>query len=82
METNASLPSRRFGKTDVKISALGWADTTWDLPRTSAMGSTGLQVSILDMGTVAGQEQVNNMVAKALDHGINFFDNAWDSTVA
>jgi aryl-alcohol dehydrogenase-like predicted oxidoreductase len=48
-----------------------------------AMGSTGLQVSILGMGgfhlgTVAGQNEVNNMVAKALDHGINFFDNAWE----
>ncbi len=47
------------------------------------MGSTGLQVSILGMGgfhlgTAAGQEEVNNMVAKALDHGINFFDNAWE----
>jgi aryl-alcohol dehydrogenase-like predicted oxidoreductase len=47
------------------------------------MGSTGLQVSILGMGgyhlgTVSTQEEVNNMVAKALDHGINFFDNAWE----
>ena len=48
-----------------------------------AMGSTGLQVSILGMGgyhlgTAKTQEEVNNMVAKALDHGINFFDNAWE----
>jgi predicted aldo/keto reductase-like oxidoreductase len=48
-----------------------------------AMGSTGLQVSILGMGgyhlgSASSQEEVNNMVAKALDHGINFFDNAWD----
>lgn len=48
-----------------------------------AMGSTGLQVSILGMGgyhlgTAAGQNEVNEMVAKALDHGINFFDNAWE----
>ena len=48
-----------------------------------AMGSTGLQVSILGMGgyhlgTVSTQDEVNNMVAKALDHGINFFDNAWE----
>ena len=48
-----------------------------------AMGKTGLQVSILGMGgyhlgTAAGQPEVNNMVAKALDHGINFFDNAWE----
>jgi hypothetical protein len=48
-----------------------------------AMGKTGLQVSILGMGgfhlgTVAGQLEVNNMIAKAMDHGINFFDNAWE----
>ena len=47
------------------------------------MGKTGLQVSILGvggyhLGTVDGQLEVNNMVAKALDHGINFFDNAWE----
>jgi aryl-alcohol dehydrogenase-like predicted oxidoreductase len=47
------------------------------------MGSTGLQVSIIGLGgyhigTVAGQQEVNDMVAKALDHGINFFDNAWE----
>jgi len=47
------------------------------------MGSTGLQVSILGMGgfhlgTASSQDEVNNMVAKALDHGINFFDNAWE----
>jgi predicted aldo/keto reductase-like oxidoreductase len=50
---------------------------------TRAMGSTGLQVSILGvggyhLGTVSTQDEVNNMVAKALDHGINFFDNAWE----
>ncbi len=47
------------------------------------LGRTGLQVSILGMGgfhlgTVAGQDEVNNMVAKAIDHGMNFFDNAWE----
>ena len=47
------------------------------------MGSTGLQVSIIGMGgyhlgTAESQEDVNNMVAKAMDHGINFFDNAWE----
>jgi uncharacterized protein len=47
------------------------------------MGRTGLDVSILGvggyhLGTVAGQPEVNNMIAKALDHGINFFDNAWE----
>jgi uncharacterized protein len=47
------------------------------------MGSTSLQVSILGvggyhLGTAASQDLVNDMVAKALDHGINFFDNAWE----
>jgi hypothetical protein len=47
------------------------------------MGRTGLEVSILGvggfhLGTVAGQAEVNEMVAMALDHGINFFDNAWE----
>lgn len=47
------------------------------------MGKTGLNVSILGvggfhLGAVAGQPEVNNMVAKAIDHGINFFDNAWE----
>src|ERR1700678_1762031 len=47
------------------------------------MGKTGLEVSILGvggyhLGTVAGQPEVHNMIAKAMDHGINFFDNAWE----
>jgi uncharacterized protein len=47
------------------------------------MGKTGLQVSIIGMGgyhlgSAAGQKEVNEMVAKAIDHGINFFDNAWE----
>ena len=48
------------------------------------LGSTGLECSILGMGgfhlgTVVDQGEVNNMVAKAVDHGINIFDNAWVS---
>jgi len=48
-----------------------------------AMGSTGVQVSILGLGgyhlgTASSQDEVNNIVAKAIDHGINFFDNAWE----
>jgi aryl-alcohol dehydrogenase-like predicted oxidoreductase len=47
------------------------------------MGKTGLEVSILGLGgyhlgTVSGQQEVNNMVAMALDHGVNFIDNAWE----
>lgn len=47
------------------------------------LGKTGLQCSILGMGgfhlgTVGDQAVINNMVAKALDHGVNIFDNAWE----
>ena len=47
------------------------------------LGRTGLQCSILGMGgfhlaTVADQTEINNMVAKATDHGVNIFDNAWE----
>jgi uncharacterized protein len=47
------------------------------------LGHTGLKCSILGiggfhLGTVADQAEVNNIVAKAIDHGINIFDNAWD----
>ncbi|MGC1869862.1 MAG: aldo/keto reductase [Acidobacteriaceae bacterium] len=60
----------------------GSATTSFQVLR-RPMGNTGLQVSILGMGgyhlgTVGIQKDVNNMVAKALDHGINFFDNAWE----
>ncbi len=60
----------------------GTSTGTFGIPK-RAMGSTGLQVSILGMGgfhlgTVAGQSEVNEMVAKAMDHGVNFFDNAWE----
>ena len=30
------------------------------------------------LGAVANQSEINNMVAKAVDHGINIFDNAWE----
>jgi hypothetical protein len=47
------------------------------------LGKTGLQCSILGMGgfhlaAVADQTEINNMVAKAMDHGFNIFDNAWE----
>src|SRR4051794_9028396 len=60
----------------------GGAVPDFQLPK-RPMGNTGLQVSIIGLGgyhlgSAAGQQEVNEMVAKALDHGINFFDNAWE----
>ena len=47
------------------------------------LGRTGVQVSALGLGGyhlgAANTNQVaNEIVAKALDHGIDFFDNAWE----
>ncbi len=47
------------------------------------MGKTGLQVSYLGLGgyhlgSAKDQTEANEMVAMALDAGINFFDNAWE----
>ncbi len=55
---------------------------SFQVPR-RPLGKTGLECSILGMGgfhlaTVADQAEINNMVAKAMDHGINIFDNAWE----
>jgi uncharacterized protein len=46
-------------------------------------GHTGEQVSILGvggyhLGSAKDQQTVNAMVGKAIDAGINFFDNAWE----
>jgi predicted aldo/keto reductase-like oxidoreductase len=46
-------------------------------------GKTGQQVSILGvggfhLGSAKDQQTVNTMVGKAVDAGVNFFDNAWE----
>src|SRR4051812_31068670 len=48
-----------------------------------ALGKTGVEVSALGLGGYhlgsANTDQVaNEIVASAVDHGINFFDNAWE----
>ena len=47
------------------------------------LGRTGVQVSALGLGgyhlgSVSTDQAVSEIVAKALDHGIDFFDNAWE----
>jgi uncharacterized protein len=47
------------------------------------LGKTGTQVSALGvggyhLGSTKDQQEANDLVAKALDAGITFFDNAWD----
>ena len=47
------------------------------------LGKTGAQVSALGvggyhLGSAKDQQESNEIVSRALDAGINFFDNAWD----
>ena len=52
------------------------------IPRRT-LGRTGVQVSVLGLGgyhlgSVNTDQAAIEIVAKALDHGIDFFDNAWE----
>ncbi len=78
--TEASLPNPIVGNFPGEYG--GAALPGFEAPK-RAMGSTGLQVSILGvggyhLGTAKTQQEVTEMIAKAMDHGINFFDNAWE----
>jgi uncharacterized protein len=47
------------------------------------MGRTDLEVSVLGvggyhLGSAKNQDEVNEIVARSIDAGVNFFDNAWD----
>ncbi len=47
------------------------------------LGRTGIQVSAMalggyHLGSVKNQQEANEIVAQAMDAGVNFFDNAWD----
>jgi predicted aldo/keto reductase-like oxidoreductase len=77
-----SMVSSASAKEQTNPPVGGSPPAEFQVPR-RPMGKTGLNVSILGvggfhLGAVAGQPEVNNMVAKAIDHGINFFDNAWE----
>ncbi len=47
------------------------------------LGRTGVQVSAMGLGgyhlgSAETDQAANEIVAKAVDHGVNFFDNAWE----
>src|SRR6201999_1151165 len=62
--------------------AAGEAMPSYTVPR-RAFGKTGEQVSILGvggfhLGATKDQQEANALVGRAMDCGINFFDNAWE----
>ncbi len=47
------------------------------------LGRTGIQVSAIGLGgyhlgSAKNQQEANDIVAQAMEAGLNFFDNAWD----
>jgi aryl-alcohol dehydrogenase-like predicted oxidoreductase len=57
-------------------------DLSGVVPR-KPLGLTGLQVSAMGLGgyhlgSAETDQAANEIVAKAIDHGVNFFDNAWE----
>ncbi len=47
------------------------------------LGRTGIQGSALalggyHLGSARNQQEVNDIVARAMESGVNFFDNAWE----
>jgi uncharacterized protein len=57
-------------------------DLSGVVPRKS-LGRTGLQVSAMGiggyhLGSAQTDQAAKEIVAKAIDHGVNFFDNAWE----
>ncbi|HEX3569393.1 MAG TPA: aldo/keto reductase [Acidobacteriaceae bacterium] len=58
MQTSGKIPLRRFGKTDVQVSALGLGG--------HHLGAAKLETTAIEI------------VHKALDGGVTFFDNCWE----
>ena len=71
------MPSRAFSTAGVPPQS-----PAGTVPK-KTLGRTGVQVSALGiggyhLGSATTDQAANEIVAKALDHGIDFFDNAWE----
>src|SRR6202045_1659796 len=74
------MPSRAFSTSDSDKAPPQSPEGT--VPK-KTLGRTGVQVSALGLGgyhlgSATTDQVANDIVAKALDHGIDFFDNAWE----
>jgi aryl-alcohol dehydrogenase-like predicted oxidoreductase len=80
----ASISGGRAAASTGETGAPSMADTTSHGPIPKRpLGKTGLEVSILGLGgyhlgTPKTQQETDEIVARAIDAGVNFFDNAWE----
>ena len=63
-------------------SSVSQRDLSGVVPR-KPLGRTGIQVSAMGLGgyhlgSAETDQAANEIVAKAIDYGVNFFDNAWE----
>src|ERR1700734_227048 len=78
----AALAARKPEKSRSRSGASDAASSGSQIAKRE-LGKTGAQVSILGvggyhLGSTKDQQEANELVARSLDAGINFFDNAWD----
>jgi aryl-alcohol dehydrogenase-like predicted oxidoreductase len=79
--TNARLAMTAKGKSGPQAGSSA-ASSSEQVPKRE-LGKTGAQVSAIGvggyhLGSTKDQQEANELVARAMDAGINFFDNAWD----
>ncbi len=79
----ATTVADRIGMAERQQNDETAAKTNGDLVPHRQLGRTGIQVSAIalggyHLGSAKNQQEVNEMVAQAMDAGVNFFDNAWD----
>jgi aryl-alcohol dehydrogenase-like predicted oxidoreductase len=71
-----------FGQAQQNAGSAPSANSSETVPH-RRLGSTDIQVSAMalggyHLGSAKNQQEANEIVAQAMDAGINFFDNAWD----
>jgi uncharacterized protein len=78
----STAPFVSVGSIAQQRSNVSQRDLSGVVPR-KPLGRTGLQVSAMGLGgyhlgSAETDQEANEIVAKAIDHGVNFFDNAWE----
>jgi aryl-alcohol dehydrogenase-like predicted oxidoreductase len=79
----ALMTKKVLGATDEPKSGNETFPAATGLVPKKALGKTGVQVSAMGLGgfhlgSAKDQNEVNEIVARAIDAGVNFFDNAWE----
>jgi uncharacterized protein len=80
---NARLALNKKTKRSARSGAGGAASSPREQVPKRQLGKTGAQVSVLGvggyhLGSTKDQQEATELIARALDAGINFFDNCWD----